>query len=95
MPTATTAQMAGAIKAGESDLPGPEVVIYGSPGLWSVAIPHQRREQVLWLASTREPTKIRDFKTLEAAYAAALAVQQTADPIDGHRRSIRIQTTGE
>lgn len=95
MPTATTTQMAAAIQAGESDLPGPEIVIYGSPGLWSVAIPHQRRDQVLWLASTREPAKIRDFKTLDAAHAAALAVHQTADPIDGHRRAIRIQTTGE
>jgi len=83
-------QLAATLVQGQDSLPGPHLVIHGAPGDWSVAVTNTGTDS-LWLASTRRPSTMRTFKTLDAAHAAAVQIAQLADPGDDARYvSVRV-----
>lgn len=90
MPAGTREQLAAAIVEGQDSLPGPSLEIYGEPNLWSVAVVNAYEGPTLWLGTARDPTRMREFKTLEAAHAAAVAVQRLAYPDEESTRGVRI-----
>lgn len=81
MPAGTREQLAAMIVEGQADLPGPQLVIHGFPGDWSLCVNNAGGTESLWLASERRPTVMREFKTLDAAHNAALEVMKLADPL--------------
>lgn len=84
----TREQLAALLVEGASRLPGPAVAIHGSPGNWSVAVIDG--DDVVWLASERQKTQMRCFKTLDAAHAAAITLHRMADPLNNNFVSVRI-----
>jgi len=79
MPAGTREQLAAMIVEGESSVPGPQLVIHGFPGDWSLAV--QDMSATLWLGSARRPSVMREFATLDAAHKAALEVMKLVDPL--------------
>lgn len=55
-----------------------EILIVGTPGDWNVCA--RSAHSHLWLASERNKTVTRSFKTLDAAHAAAISIHKLADP---------------
>lgn len=50
----------------------------GEPGSWAVTLTYDvgSNHQTMFLASARRPTRMREFKTLDAALNAAIEVQR-------------------
>ena len=72
-------QLAALLVAGNK----PELGINGSPGEWFVTVRNyddSGRSTTTWLASARQPSNARIFKTLDAAHSAAVEVAKMADP---------------
>lgn len=68
MKTGTVAQLVAMLKEGQAALPGPTVRVLELTETWGVQVVWQ--DERVWLASTREPAKMRQFKTLAAACKA-------------------------
>lgn len=82
MPAGIREQLAAAIIEGQDRHPGPELVIHGAPTDWSVCVSDNTQEDCrpLWLGAARTPTVIRRFKSLDAAFAAAVDIAKLTDP---------------
>lgn len=90
MLTGTREQLAAVLVNGEDRLPGPCVAILGTPGDWAVAVQDTSHGDGVFLASERIKTQMRAFRTLDAAHAAAVAVQRLAYPGECRFRSVRV-----
>lgn len=97
--TGTRDQLVAYLVNNTDSAPGPQVNLYGYSGSWSVCITDSRRDEhgrkhySLWLASTREPTEIRNFKTLDTAHRAAVEIARLADPTNDQAITVRVTTT--
>lgn len=88
-------QLAAYLVDHKDDTEKPRLTIHGTPGDWAVMIDTNRNGyQMLWLAGTREPTAIRNFKTLDAAHRAADEIARIADPLTKHT-NVRVTSRKE
>lgn len=74
-------QLAAALVNASENYVSPGLAISGTPGEWAVWARNVYDDDTpLWLASSRRPSEVRNFKTLDAAFAAAVEVARLADP---------------
>lgn len=80
MTNALREQMAAILINGEDDTQAPQLQIHGGPGTWSVVLTASESEPQIGLAAVRTPSVLRIFKTLDAAFSAAVDIARLADP---------------
>jgi hypothetical protein len=89
MRTGTTEQLAAALAENADGNPGARLAIMGTPGDWSVCAQNTcDHPDALWLATTRRPSVMRTFRTIDAAHAAAIAIHTMADPLSERHRNV-------